>query len=844
MQKITDSNIEVTALAFDAGQPSVIADASRKIVKVNPSFLALFGVPSEALLGSFLDDLYTEQTGAGFLDFLKKHREYDAKGETFSSRYASQTVRDAPNGQRLELLESLTVIPGLAGQPRGYLMTCQEIAGLLPHCIVSSDQGKPLLQLIDSLPEAVVILDGAHIDAFNEQFSRLTQRASTELLSMPISELLMPVQNDGAIANEKLSQVFSALERGRFGTLEWQLKLPNGEPREVEVSFSGFDYCDRRLTFANVRDITNRKRMELERQALLDELAHKEQMTRLATKAGGIAIWEADLQTKDMSWSDGASHLFGLPTDELPQSLAALRRLIFKDDIELVDSVIEGIYAGRAFELESRFVAPDGELHWLRTQGQVECDSSDVPITVRAAVSNISEYKYAQEEISRLAYYDPLTTLANRRLLLDRLHQYCAAAKRNKNSGAVFYLDLDRFKLLNDSLGHTSGDSLLIEVAKRLLDVFRQDDTVARIGGDEFVVVVPVIAGGTHMVAHKARVIAEKLRATLAVDYMIDGQNYHMSSSIGLAIFPEDGDTAESIMQNADVAMYQAKKNGRNAVAFYRAEQQEDADNRVLIEQDLRQAIKLQQFELYYQSKIDSDGEPIGVEALVRWHHPQRGLILPAEFITVAEEIGVIVEIGQWVMETVCTQLKDWQIQGHLKKGFKASVNISPVQFRRKDFVFLIKNIIDKSSISPGSIMLEITEGMLIEDIDETVNKLNQLKNLGVKMSIDDFGTGYSSLYYLKRLPIDEIKIDRNYVSNIIHDKDDAAIVKTIVDIARHFGLKPVAEGVENKKQESFLHNIGCHTHQGYLYSYPVTAEAFYAKYIISEDVCEIKKLL
>lgn len=832
MQKITDSNIEVAALAFDAGQPSVIADASRKIIKVTSSFLKLFSFPPETLMGSILEDFYIEQAGSGFLDFLSGHRESDLKSAGLSNSYTGKTLRDTWNGQRLELLETLTVIPGQSGQPCYYLLTCQEISGLIPHSVVSSEPERPLLQLIEALPEAAVILDGAHVDACNEQFSHLTQRARTELLSMPISELLMPVQSDGAVAGEKLDQVFSALLRGRFGTLEWQLKLPNGEPREVEVSFSGFNYCDRRLTFANVRDITDRKRMELERQALLDELAHKEQMTRLATKAGGIVIWETNMQTNEMSWSDGASHLFGLPADELPQSLKALRGLIFKDDIDLVDSVIEGIYAGRAFELESRFMGPGGKLHWLRTQGQVECDSNDVPITVRAAVSNISEYKYAQEEISRLAYYDPLTTLANRRLLLDRLHQYCAAAKRNKNSGAVFYLDLDRFKLLNDSLGHASGDSLLIEVAKRLLDVFRQDDTVARIGGDEFVVVVPVIAGGMHMVVHKARVIAEKLRSTLSADYMINGQNYHMSSSIGLAIFPQDGDTAESIMQNADVAMYQAKKNGRNAVAFYRAEQQEDADNRVLIEQDLRQAIKLDQFELYYQPKVDGNGEPIGVEALVRWHHPQKGLIFPAEFIDIAEEIGVIGAIGQWVMESVCAQLKGWQNRGGLKKGFRASVNISPVQFRQKDFVLMIKNIIKKSNVSPDSIMLEITEGMLIENIDETVNKLSQLKNIGVKMSIDDFGTGFSSLYYLKRLPLDEIKIDKNYVKNIINDKDDAAIVKTIVDIARHFGLKPVAEGVENKEQENFLHNIGCHIYQGYLYSYPMTAEAFATKYI------------
>lgn len=702
--------------------------------------------------------------------------------------------------------------------------------GNMPRSVVRKfDTG--FRQLIESLSEAAVVLDGIHIAICNEQFVRLMQRSKSELDGLPITALSMPVQVDGTDTKEKLSRVLSALERGRFGTIEWLLTLPNGEPREVEVSFSGFDYYDRRLIFANIRDVTDRKRMELERQSLLDELANKEQMTRLATMAGGIVIWEADIQSDTVTWSEGASQLFGISVNEIPTSFKALRELVYEEDPALADTVIENINAGLPFEFESRFQRSDGELHWLRTQGQVECDNNNHPMMVRAAVSDISEYKNAQEEISRLAYYDPLTTLANRRLLLDRLHQYCAAAKRNKTSGVVFYLDLDRFKLLNDSLGHASGDILLVEVARRLMEVFRIDDTVARIGGDEFVVVVPVIAGGMHMVVHKARVIADKLRATLAADYIINGLNYHLSSSIGLAVFPEDGDTAEQIIKNADVAMFEAKKNGRNAVAFYSAEQQQDADRRVIIEQDLRQAIKYKQFELYYQPKINGEGLCVGVEALIRWQHPKRGLVFPIDFIGIAEEAGLIVDIGRWVVEAACLQLKAWKNQICQIEGFRISVNISPVQFRRKDFVSNIQDVLKRSAVSPDNVMLEITEDMLIEDVDEAVERINQLKKLGVKISIDDFGTGYSSLYYLKHLPLDEIKIDRVYVQNIINDKDDAAIVKTIMDIARHFSLDPVAEGVENNKQAVFLQKIGCKVFQGFFYSKPMTAAGFSAKY-------------
>ncbi len=833
MQNTTHSSVELGALAFEAGQATIIADVNRKIIKVNQAFLQLTGFPSEMLIGSTLDELYIEQEDIGFLNFLQDSRGGDQQSGGGNNSYTGKTLRDAWQGRHIELVETLNIIPGKNGLPEHYLMSCQEIGGLIPKIVVASESDKSFRQLIESLPEAAVVLDGTHIDACNEQFARLAQRDKNELLGLTGGELSIPVQNDGVDAVDKLNRVLSALERGRVGTIEWLIQLPNGEPREVEVSFSGFDYYDRRLTFANVRDITDRKRMELERQALLDELAQKEEMTRLATRAGGIVIWEANIETNTLSWSDGAGQLFGLPADQLPGTLKALGLLVFEDDIELFGSVAEDVKAGRAFELESRFKGPNGKLLWLRTQGQVECDSSNQPIRVRAAISDISEYKNAQEEISRLAYYDPLTKLANRRLLLDRLHQYCASAKRSQTSGVVFYLDLDRFKLLNDSLGHASGDILLIEVARRLKDVFRTDDTVARIGGDEFVVVIPVIPGGMHLVAHKARVIADKLRATLAADYMINGLNYHMSSSIGLAMFPQDGDTAESVIQNADVAMYQAKNSGRNAVAFYRAEQQQDADRRMLIEQDLREAIKFGQFELYFQPKVNSDGRIVGSESLIRWQHPERGLVQPDEFIGIAEETGLIMGVGQWVMEAACVQLKAWKEQGCLSEDFSLSINISPVQFRRKDFVANLQAVIEDNRVPSDSVMLEITEGMLIEDIDATVAKLNRLKELGVKISIDDFGTGYSSLYYLKRLPLDEIKIDKTFVQNIITDRDDAAIVKTIIDLARHFGLKPIAEGVENQEQASFLHDIGCQIFQGYLYSDPMPAEEFVAEFLI-----------
>lgn len=837
MHNNNQDDVGATVLAFELGQPSLIADAARKIITVNSAFLKLLDFPRDVLVGSALDELYVDQDDIGFLDFLQGDSNAIQEGVDAEDSYSGKTIRCTWDGRSLELVETITHVPTRGDQAVSYIVNCQEISGLIPKNIFAPDSERSFKQLIDSLPEAAVVLNGTTIDACNDQFARLVQRDKTDVAGKLYTDLSMALQSDGLDAVEKLQRIMTAVERGREGRLEWLLRLPNGEPRETEVSFSSFDYCGKKLTFANVRDITDRKRMEQERQFLLDELAQKEQMTRLATKAGGIAIWEVDLKTEHIIWSDGASDFFGCSVDELPSLFDELSRLVFHRDQELIEAVMLEIRQGHPFELETRFETKDGVMRWFRSQGQVECDFNDRPIIVRAAVSDISDYKNAQEEISRLAYYDPLTKLANRRLLMDRLSQYCSSVKRSNTSGVLFYLDLDRFKWLNDSLGHASGDILLIEVARRLLEVFRAEDTVARIGGDEFVVVVPAISGSIYSVAKKAGVIAEKLRETLAVDYSIDGREYHMSASIGLAIFPQDGDTAESVIQSADVAMYQAKKNGRNGVAFYRADLQDDADKRAIIEQDLRQAVSNKQFQLHYQPKVDESGKSVGVEALIRWYHPKRGLVPPVRFIGIAEETGLIIDIGQWVAEEACAQLNRWKNQGALGEGFSISINISPVQFRRKDFVSSIKDTLNRQSVAPVSLMLEITEGMLIEDIDETVEKLNELKELGVKVAIDDFGTGYSSLYYLKRLPLDEIKIDKAYVSNITNDRDDAAIVKTIMDLARHFGLKPVAEGVETQEQVAFLSDIGCRIYQGYFYAKPMSADDFSRRYLVPVTV-------
>jgi diguanylate cyclase (GGDEF)-like protein len=453
------------------------------------------------------------------------------------------------------------------------------------------------------------------------------------------------------------------------------------------------------------------------------------------------------------------------------------------------------------------------------------------PLRMLGTVIDITERKTAQEEIERLAYYDPLTGMANRRLLLDRLRQANAHALREQTHGALLYLDLDRFKILNDSLGHHAGDILLQRVASRLIALLREEDTVARLGGDEFVVMLPSLAGDATETARLAHRIAEKIRSALSGGYDLEGHAFHISASIGIAIFPPDGKNAEELLNHADAAMYQAKSNGRDTIAFYHASLQEDADKRLAIEEELRHAIQKEQLCLHYQPQVDTRGKTIAAEALLRWQHPQRGMIMPSEFIHIAEESGLILEIGEWVLLSACQQLFDWSQHSEFHAP-TVSVNVSPVQFRHADFASQVERIIKRCKVEPQRLTLEITEGMLIEDLADTSRKLETLKQLGVRISIDDFGTGYSSLYYLKHLPLDELKIDRNYVQDIVQDPDDAIIVETILAMARHLGLDVVAEGVETETQARFLREHGCQQFQGFLYARPEPVATFGAKFL------------
>jgi len=455
-------------------------------------------------------------------------------------------------------------------------------------------------------------------------------------------------------------------------------------------------------------------------------------------------------------------------------------------------------------------------------------DSHDVVINYVATFTDVSSSRAASDEIKNLEFYDSLTQLPNRRLFLDRLNQALIASDRSGFQGALLFLDLDHFKTLNDTLGHDVGDLLLKQVAMRLICSVREGDTVARIGGDEFAVLLQSLSEHAVEAAAQTKDIAEKIMAALHQDFHLNTYSYHNTCSIGAALFSGQKLVLDQILRQADIAMYQSKNEGRNTLRFFDPKMQDAINRRVELERELRIAIEQQQFELYYQVQVGSYGEPIGAEALIRWMHPERGMISPVNFISLAEETGQILAIGQWVLNQACIQLKAWQ-KMPATKDIALAVNVSASQFHQSNFVEQVLAIVERHKINPRRLKLELTESMLINNIGDIIIKMEALNRAGIRFSLDDFGTGYSSLQYLKKLPLNQLKIDRSFVRDIVTDSSDRAIVRTIITIAHSLDINVIAEGVDSTEQRQYLLDNGCTQYQGYLFGKPLPIVEFEA---------------
>lgn len=472
-----------------------------------------------------------------------------------------------------------------------------------------------------------------------------------------------------------------------------------------------------------------------------------------------------------------------------------------------------------------------GELLNLRKNG----DTFPVMVTITAIIdatgitthfvgtfTDISVNKGYEDEILNLAFYDSLTQLPNRRLLMDRLQQIIALNQRDGGYSAIFFIDLDNFKTLNDTHGHDAGDILLIEAARRLQTCIRESDTVARLGGDEFVVVINSLGDNSDDAMIHADLVGEKMRGLLSQPYEFAEFIHHGSGSIGVCIFQGNDVTVKDLFKRADTAMYEAKTSGRNAIRFFDPAMQAVLVVRMMLESNLRKALVLNQFSLNYQIQVDADGKILGAEALLRWLHPDRGFISPLEFIPLAEQTGLIVPIGLWVMNTACAQLQDWS-KHQSTSQLSLAVNVSAKQFKQADFVESIIDIIDRYQFDISRLKIELTESTILDNVEDTSEKMHLLKKIGIGFSMDDFGTGYSSLAYLQKLPLNQLKIDQSFIRDISDDENDATIVRTIISLGNNLGLHVIAEGVETIGQRQFLIDHHCRAFQGYLYSKPLT---------------------
>ena len=469
-------------------------------------------------------------------------------------------------------------------------------------------------------------------------------------------------------------------------------------------------------------------------------------------------------------------------------------------------------------DLEVRLRRKNGEVFW----GQLSASFAEIEGVpcILAFIRDVSAAKVAEEEIKNLAFYDPLTGLPNRRLLWERLRQALIVSTRTRCKHALLFVDLDDFKALNDTFGHHVGDLMLQEAARRIASCVREVDTVARLGGDEFVVIIEDLSEIPEVAATQAKSVGAKILEAISQPYSLDGSECHSTSSMGITVFGDHGAGTNEVLQQADIAMYQAKSAGRNNMLFFAPALQASVNARAAIEDDLRQAIQQKQFLLYYQPQLER-GLLTGVEALIRWKHPKRGIVLPCEFVPMAEETGLILPMGSWVLETACTQIAAWTAR---KEGahLTVAVNISAREFRQPKFVEQVLTVLSRTGANPERLKLELAESMLLNNVDDVVAKMKELKSHGVRFSLDGFGTGRSSMTHLKRLPWDQLKIDRSFVGEIMADPISGAVAQAIISFGKAIGLSVIAEGVETEEQRAFLAKLGCHSFQGYLFSHPL----------------------
>lgn len=643
----------------------------------------------------------------------------------------------------------------------------------------------------------------------NRAFSEMTGYEEAEIVGKTLS-----LVKSGKQDRDFYSNLWTTITAGK----KWQGELINrrkdGTHYIEEMTITPVLSDGGITNFVGIKqDITERKRSE-------EALRRAEEKYRTIFEDAIIGIFQITPDGRPLSINRALARMHGYDSPE--QFIAEVKNVpeqLFVHPQRLHDLAkdLDRDFLVHGVELE--VYRKSGSTKWVMVNMRGVRDADNKVLLYEGTVEDITERKVAEQRVQFLAYYDALTELPNRTLLQDRLEKAFAVAQRRKERVAILFLDLDRFKVINDSLGHSVGDLLLQGVAERLKQQARMQDTVARLGGDEFVVVLPGINDPVD-----AAVVAQRIVKAMTAEFLIHGRSLNIACSLGISIFPDHGADAESLVKNADAAMYHAKENGRCNFQFFTQDMNARAVERLTLENDLRLALARNELFLMYQPQMAIDsGEICGLEALLRWRHPERGLVPPDNFIRVAENSGLIVPMGEWVLRTACTQARQWHVENVI--AVPVAVNVSAVQFRQESFLDLVSGVLQETGLDANYLELELTEGLLLSTADRTLSMLSKLKEMGVKLAIDDFGTGYSSLSYLRQFPVSRLKIDRSFITEVATNPDDAAITGTVISMAKNLNLKVIAEGVETEDQMAFLRAHHCDEIQGYYFSEPLKAD-------------------
>jgi len=779
-----------------------------RILRVNARLTEMLGYSESELLGLTTVDLRHPDGHSGN---RRRNRNRALSGEI--DTYSSERMFKRKNGSPLWVDRTVSLARDAAGKPLYFIRIIMDISQRKRAEEVVARERALLRTIIDSLPDYIYVKDtSGRFQLGNEAWLEARGRTAEEVAGKTVFELFsgelaesmaaedQAIVNSGTPLLDVEQRVVVRARDGQLGEERWSYKT-KVPMRDADGNVTGIVGIS--------RDITERKQAEA-------SLRESEERYRDVFEASPLPMWVwDDERLVFLAVNEAAIHHYGYTRDEFLRM--NVRDIWAPGEQTRYEESLRDRSNAQTLHLQRKHRTKDGRVIDVEaTARQFMQDGHLVWLTL---INDITERKLAEERLLHLAHYDVLTSLPNRVLFYDRLKQALAQAKRNQWIIGVMFIDVDRFKNVNDTLGHAVGDRLLQQVSERLIRSVRAGDTVGRLGGDEFAIVLSNLSS-----AQDANLIAQKIMMSFKEPLKLAGVELYVTASIGITLYPDDSTDQETLIKNADAAMYRAKDVGRNSYRFYTPEMNARALEHLSLENSLRGALERDEFVLYYQPKASvADGSIVGVEALLRWQHPDRGLVSPGEFMPVLEETGLIVPVGEWVLKAVCEQIRTWRRAGIAP--VPVAVNFSPRQFASRDLGDTIKRILDEQQVDPRLIEVEITESSLMSNLEETALILKYVGDLGVGLSIDDFGTGYSSLAYLKRFPFDVLKVDRSFVKDLTTDADDATITRALISMAHNLGLKVVAEGVETEDQLAFLVEHGCDEIQGFYFSRPLIAE-------------------